>query len=240
MIHKFIAVCTIISVILLSCSKGDSTQPFTKLAFADSSETKPYLDSTNFGVYKGVIAGGAGYLKIYFYNGDTLLKAFVTVDSLSDTLYCTQNFAMGSPISLAQFSGRISSFAFGADTSGQAASVTALTITGRTNMVAQIAHESSAQIVYCYVCKYSGNEIGYFNFVKYGNKIAGVAKNNNGDTYKGDGTIAGNIFSVDLSGAFTDSQNFEGGIDAINKDNVSGTWIKSTTSSGAFSGVRVL
>ena len=238
MIKHFIFFLITISLFAVSCTKGDSSQPFAKLLFADTSETKPYLDSTNFGVYKGVLAGGKGHLKMYFQNGDTIVNAYLNIDSLSDTLTCLQHFTLGDRINYAIFTGRISSFIFSADTSGQVAKLENIFISGQGNLIGQVAHESTTNRVYCYEGVYSGDEQGNFNFIQYGNKVAAVAKSYTGETYKGVSIFSGNIFSINMPGSISATGTFEGGIDNVNKDHFSGTWVKSLSSSGILSGVR--
>jgi hypothetical protein len=232
----------IISVLLMTiifftaCTKND-TPALPKLNFTDTSETKAFLDTTNFGVYKGVLTGTTGRIKLYFNNGDTIKKAIITIDSLSDTLVCTQQFVIGQPVIAAFFQGRISSLTFTTDATGKNASLDNFIITNRINVFGVIAHESKTDLVYCYESKFTGSERGNFNFISYGNLTQGLAINALGQTFVGKGLLTGKIFKLVLNGPLNAQNIFQGGIEDT-KDYFSGSWIKSTNQSGVFSGTR--
>lgn len=228
-------------VILLhsSCSK-EKTAPLPDLGFADTSETKPWLDNTNFGVYKGVLTGTTGRIKIYFNNGDDVMKAYLWLDSLSDSLICIQPQVLGHPVLAAAFQGRISSFTFTTDEDGRNASLDNFIVQNRINVFGVIAHESTTQQVYCYESLFSGSLNGNFNFIRYGNFVQGLSRNNRNQTFIGKGLATGTAFRLDLNRPFSaiPLYNFQGGIDGSTGDYVSGTWSNPASESGIFNGQR--
>jgi hypothetical protein len=222
---------------LSSCTK-ENTPPLASLGFTDSTETKDSLDNTNFGIYKGVLTGTTGRIKFHFRNGDTIMKAVLTVDSLSDTLTCTETWVRGEPVIAAYFQGRISSLTFTTDATGENASIDNIIIRNRINVFGVIAHERSNEQVYCYETKFTGNQKGNFNFIKYGNLAQGLARNEGGDTYIGKGLVTGNIFKLNLNGPLGMVRIFQGGIEGITLDYISGSWIETSAMSGVFNGTR--
>lgn len=220
-----------------SCSK-ETTPPLPDLGFVDTSETKPWLDNTNFGVYKGVLTGNSGRIKIYFNNGDDVMKAYLRLDSLSDSLICTQPQVLGQPVIAAFFQGRISSFTFTSDEDGRNASLDNFIVQNRINVFGVIAHESTTQQVYCYESRFTGTTTGNFNFIRYGNLAQGISRNARGETFIGKGLATGTVFRLDLNGPLSAINNFQGGIEGSTGDYVSGSWSNSVSGSGIFSGQR--
>ena len=227
-----------LAIVLQSSCTKEATAPLPDLAFADTSETKPWLDNTNFGVYKGVLTGTSGRIKLYFNNGDDVMKAYLWLDSLSDSLICTQPQVIGQPVIAAFFQGRISSFTFTTDEDGRNASLDNFIVQNRINVFGVIAHESTTQQVYCYESRFSGTTTGNFNFIRYGNLAQGLSRNARGETFIGKGLATGTVFRLDLNGPLSAINNFQGGIEGSTGDYVSGSWSNSISGSGIFSGQR--
>ena len=213
--------------------------PLPKLNLGDTAETIASLDSTSFGVYKAVLAGNTGRMKIYINNGDTFVKATLWLDSLSDTLICLQTFTLGQPISNAVFTGRISGFSLSADAQGKNAVIENIFVAGHSNVAAVVAHENPDMPVYCYEAPFTGTEKGNFNFIRYGSNVAGVAVSNSGAVYSGTGLITGNVFLIQMNGASATTATFQGGLDNTH-DYYSGSWFIDTNTSGVFNGKRTL
>jgi len=224
---------------LVSCEK-ENTPRLAKLGLTDTSETKPYLDTTNFGIFKGVLTGTSGTIKITFNNGNNVMKAFIQLDSFQEELTCTQPYAVSELVVAALFEGSCSSFTFTVDANGENASIDNIFVAGRINVFGVIAHEKSNQVVHCYESKFTGSQQGRFNFIRYGNRAQGIARNNAGDTYVGKGLITGDIFKVNLYNSATQVRIFQGGIEGTG-DYFSGSWLEEDGSlSGVFNGVRTL
>lgn len=225
--------------LMASCNKGAINTPLPALNLADSAETIAELDSTSLGVYKGVLAGGMGRVKIYINNGDNQVKAYLAIDSLSDSLSCPQTFLPGNAITNATFTGRISSFNLSADYEGNNAVISNILVNNYPQVVGVIAHERSNRQVYCYEAPFTGSQSGHFNFIRYGTLVEAVAAAPNSFRYKGDGLITTNIFLINTTGGGADTVVFQGGIDAT-RDYFSGSWNRTSGSSGVFSGKRSL
>jgi hypothetical protein len=228
-----------VTVFLFACNKADTGMPLPKQNFADTAETIASLDSTSFGVYKAVLAGNTGRVKIYINNGDTIVKAYLSLDSLRDTLTCLQPFTPGQAISNAVFTGRISGFYLSADADGNNAVIENIIATGHSHAAGVVAHENSDRPVYCYEAPFTGTEKGNFNFIRYGSTVAGVAVSNSGRMYSGTGLITGNIFLIQMNGTSVTTATFQGGLDTTG-DYYSGSWVVDANMSGVFNGKRTL
>ncbi|MBI5371520.1 MAG: hypothetical protein HZA79_05780 [Sphingobacteriales bacterium] len=136
-----------------------------------SPETKPQYNNTSFGVYKGVVVGSTGTIVIRINNGDTIVKAYLSIGNNKDTLSANQPVIAGQPILDLDFTGRISSMTLSANADGSNAQVTSLTITGHPNAGALVVHENSTQQVLCYEGTFSGDLNGTICFVKVGTLI---------------------------------------------------------------------
>jgi len=239
MIKVFSILLFTVTVLFFACNKADTSIPLPKLNFADTSETNPSLDSTSFGVYKAVLAGNTGRVKIYINNGDTIVKAYLSLDSLSDTLACLQPLTQAQSIGNAFFTGRISSFTLSADADGNNAAIENIIVTGHSNVAGAVAHENSGLPVFCYEAPFTGTEKGNFNFIRYGSTVAGVAVGSNGAVYSGKGLLTGSVFSIQMNGPSATTATFQGGLNNT-LDYYSGSWVVDANNSGVFNGKRTL
>jgi hypothetical protein len=236
-------------VFLASCDKKDDGQE-TNTESTESTETTVEFDNSSFGLYKGVIVGSSGTLKIEINNGNSSAKAYLTIDGQSDVLTCSAVFTKGQAISNAAFTGAFSSFTFSVDADGANPVIENLSIEGHSGVVVAVIKETSNSVVAGYEGKYTGGNsaVGVLNIARNNNNFAGSAKGDDGFTAGLNGTIDGNgNFSGTshttfngLSVTLTYSGKFIG-------DNVSGTWKNSwqveeetRTNSGSFSGKKTL
>lgn len=201
-------------------------------------EAKAQYDNTAFGVYKGVMVGSTGIIKMLVNNGDNVVKAYIFIDDVTrDTLTCTTPFTSGQAITNAHFVGRISLMDFSAEANGANPSIVNISIVGHGDVVGVIIHETSTQQVYCYQGTYTGSESGNFDCIKFGSSVIGLAKSSFGDIYQGNGDVVNNSFSIVL-GSLSSGSTFGG---SFNGDNCSGNWENSTINySGSFTGKRTL
>ncbi len=149
-----------------SCSKSKNDPQPDNLP--TSSETKPQYNNTSFGVYKGVVLGSTGTIVLRINNGDTIVKAYLSISNTKDTLSTTQPLSAGQPIVNLLFTGRVSSLSFSANADGSNAVISNLNITGHPNAAAIIIHENSTQQVLCYEGTFSGGLTGNLCFIKFG------------------------------------------------------------------------
>jgi hypothetical protein len=206
--------------------------------FATSPETKPQYNNTAFGVYKGILVGSSGIIKLVINNGDSMVKAYIFLDNITkDTLTCTQKFTNGQAITNARFAGRISTMNFSVNADGTKPSIVNITIVGHSNISGQIIHETSVQQVYCYEGMYTGSEQGVFNCIRFGSSLIGLVKCSCGDIFSGNGQITDNAFSAVL-GNLSSGATFNG---SFGGDNCQGTWQNaSVNGKGEFKGKRTL
>lgn len=227
-------IATFIFVCFFACSKTkDAVLP--SLNIKDTTETLALLDSTSFGVYKGVVSVKGGSLKIVVNNGNSDQKAWLMADSLGDTLVCSDVLVAGEPLVNLLFTGRISRFLLSADDNGNEAVITDLSVSGIPSATAVVFHEKSTAPVQGYTASFTGSQRGEFNLAIQQNQLKAVA-GYNGAAMKGNGLLVGSILQVTTSGLFGNIQ-FQGSID-VTKDYYSGTW-NSGSQSGIFSGQRM-
>ncbi len=224
-------------------AESKRTDPVTVTVAAPagtSTETTAEYDNSNFGLYKGVIAGSSGTIRIEINNGNNIARATIVIDGVTDQLTSTASFTAGQAISGAVFSGNFSSFTFSVDADGGNPKVETITVQGHSNVIATVAKEKSDDVSLCYEGTSTGgqNHSGVFNVVRNKNTFSGVAKAVDGFTCY----ISGNISA---NGSFTGNSTttFNGLVVSVTYsgrfvgDQVSGTWNNSWNGgSGANSG----
>lgn len=224
---------------LLSCSKDKEP---SNLPISDNPEAKVAYDNNSFGVYKGVIIGSTGIIKLVINNGDNLVRAYITIDEhTKDTLTSTAPFTSGQAITNASFTGRISTMTFSVNANGTNPNIVSITIQGHSNVTGLLLKETSTQIVRCYEGTYTGHNSGgdtsdgIFNCATIGSSIIGIVRETaTGYTDVVNGGIAnGNITA---HGTVSTGATFSGTISTME---CKGTWINGTYS-GAWTGVRTL
>jgi hypothetical protein len=151
---------------LLACkkSKTDSTDN----TLPKEAETKSQFNNTSFGVYKGVIVGSSGTIVFRINNGDNIVKGYLSIDNVKDTLSTTQQLTAGQPIVNVNFVGRLSSMTLSANADGSNAEITNISIVGHNYVKAFLAHENSNLQIMCYEGKFTGDLTGIMNVVKIG------------------------------------------------------------------------
>lgn len=167
MLKNILYTALVIALVFPFCKKTGST-PQPPAGFPSSAETKPQYNNTSFGVYKGIVVGSAGTIIIRINNGDTLVKGYLNIDNLKDTLSTTRKLTAGQPIVNLNFNGRFSSLTMSADADGNNAQITNLVITGHPGARALIVHENSTQQLLCYGGTFTGDLNGTICFIKTG------------------------------------------------------------------------
>ena len=243
-----ITTCLAATLMFSTCnSKEDEPDPETEIT--TSTETTAEFDKSNFGLYKGVIAGSSGVIRIEINNGINKVEAYITVDRRMDLLMSASTFTSGQAIDNAVFTGSFSSFTFSVDADGKNPVITSINIEEHDNVLATVSKETSADVSSCYEGTATGgnNYKGVFNVVRNNNVYSTIIKGNDGSSY----LVNGNI---DSSGSFSGTSKTEfNGLDVtmtysgkFNGNNVTGTWQTSWTgeatgtNSGSFSGSKTL
>jgi hypothetical protein len=223
-------------LLIAGCNKKTADNNTTPVTYVG--ETKPQFDNTAFGVYKCIVVGSSGTIKLVINNGDNIVKAYLDMNDLKDTLTCSQQFTTGHAITNALFVGSRSSMTFSAGANGQDPSIVNIAIDGHTNVSGAIVHELSTQQVFCYEGTYSGGSSGTFNCIRFDVSIIGIGKDNSDpNTYQGNGTITDSTFSLSV-GTTSYGATFEGTFDA---NGCSGTLADAGSGhTGTFSGTRTL
>jgi hypothetical protein len=215
-----------------------------------STETTAEFDNSNFGLYKGVIAGSSGTVKIEIHNGDDDAKAVIEMGGESDELTTTATFTEGQAVTGAEFTGEHSSFTFGVGANGSNPQITNIVIEGHENVIASVSKEKSENVSVCYEGTSVGGmeHRGVFNIVRNNTSFSGVIKGEDGFVSGLTGTVNGNSFSGSSNGTQGDLNiklNYSG---TFNGNSVSGKWSNSwvdnqgnnRTNSGTFSGSKTL
>ncbi len=211
-----------------------------------STETTAEFDNTSFGLYKGVLAGSSGTIRIEINNGNNIARATIVMDGRVDQLTSSASFTAGQAIDGAQFTGTFSSFTFSVDADGGNPTIVTIAIEGHAKVVATVEKEKSGDVAVCYEgTSVGGNDHrGVFNVVRKNNTFSGVANAVDGFSCSVRGTVA-------ADGSFTGTSNttFNGLAVRVTYsgrfagDKVSGSWTTSWnangtgyTNSGTFSG----
>lgn len=224
---------------LSSCSKNNETSnPPT----SDSPEAKAAYDNNSFGVYKGVIVGSTGIVKLVINNGDNLIRAYITIDAhTKDTLTSTASFTSGQAIANASFVGRISTMKFSVNANGTNPNIVNITIQGHSNVTGLLVKETSTHAVSCYEGTYTGQNTGgdavsgIFNSVTIDTTIIGIVRETiTGYTDVVNGGIANG--SITAHGNVSTGATFSG---TISLTQCNGTWVNGTYS-GTWTGTKTL
>ncbi len=234
---------------MAACSNGENNN--NNADTGTSTETTAEFDESNFGLYKGVIAGSSGTVKIEIHNGNDIAEATITMDDETDELTCTETFTEGEAIVDAEFTGEHSSFTFSVGANGSNPVIENIAIVGHGTVIAQVSKEQSENVAVCYEGTSVGGQghEGVFNIVRNDRIFSGVIKAVDGFSC----TLHGNIES---NGSFTGSSlTVFNGLSVtvyysgrFNGDNVSGTWSNSWvnnngdlgSNSGSFAGSKTL
>lgn len=201
----------------------------------------PTFNNSNFGVYKGVIAGtGSGTIKLEIHNNANVAKAYIVIDNIiKDTLITTTAITQFDQIN-ADFVGRIASFNLYVGSTGSNPSINNFLINGYSDMKAQIIKELSTQQVKCFEGLYLGTDNGIFNLASRDTLVLGLVKSDGKlvqvTTSTGKATATNNTFSGKLS----NDTYFTG---TFNNNYVQGTFYNKSSFfdlSGTFKGIRTL
>lgn len=162
---------------MVSCKKSNDTTN------NNTTEALAVNDNSNAGIYKGVLVGSSGTVKIVLLNGNTTIKAYITFNGYNDTLTATTTAVAGSTITNLQFVGSMMAFNFSTSANGSNPSITNITYAGYPNPIrAIVAKQLSTQLVSCYEGSYTtltgGSDAGTFNCIIFGDRVIGLAHSN--------------------------------------------------------------
>jgi len=167
-----------------SCKKDDDDDndtDYTCTTCVDTPEALAANDASSAGIYKSVMLGSTGTVKISLYNGNTDVTAFVTFDNKSATFTTTDlsSWTPGQAISNAMFTGTIDgetvTVYFSVDANGANPTVTC-TIPGHT-VVVETYKEYSNALVKSFEGNYVGDDTGGLNIVMRGDDYTVIIPN---------------------------------------------------------------
>lgn len=220
--------------LFLSCSSSDED-----VNFATEPETKPEYDNTAFGVYKGIIMGMNGSLKIVINNGDNVAQAYIYQNNkITQTLTTTATFTLGENISDAEFSNGTTSFRFSVNANGTNPVINGYTYIGGDNPQAFAIHELSFAQILCYEGTFKGDDSGAFKCMVDRGVLQGyVLSNNDDECYQASAPVNNNSFNA-VFGSVSSGASFDGQITTVG---CAGNWNNETFGeSGTFRGKRTL
>jgi hypothetical protein len=159
--------------VISGCKKEDGTEEKKT-----STETTAAFDHSNFGLYKGIIVGSSGTVKIQINNGDNVVKADIVVDSKSDVATCSDALTGGQAIRNAVFTGASSSFTFSVDANGKNPSITNMVIEGHDDVAAIVFKETSDDAVAAYEGTLTGGlgARGIINITRNSNTFKAITR----------------------------------------------------------------
>lgn len=190
-------------------------------------------DSKSGGIYKGILVGSSGAIKIILQAGNPYVE--ITFDGESRTLTTADltGWESGNSISSAVFSMGDWSISFSVDANGDNPEVIP-TIPGHAAF-ASVQKETSTGLVKAFEGSYGGDASGIWNCVIRESTLTGIRKwEGNGESVSMSGSVNNNIIS---------GHNFSG---EVSGNRVSGIWNQDAIEgvvdalSGTFSGVRTM
>jgi len=231
---------------LNGCKKKEDEKPatpttpaYTCTTCTTTPEAKAANDNTSKGIYKGVIIGSSGTIKFDLANGDSTIKAYMTIDGTAVTLTAAVKWSAGASY-VSSFTGTMNgspvSITFSVNPDGTSPTVTASDIPGHPNATLEIAKETSAGLLKCYEGTYKNTTkgtSGTFNLLLSTSLKKWQARTReDGQTQasKVTGTFDNDKFSFDgVSGGAT-----------LSGDNIIDGTFKTDTENGTWEGKRTL
>jgi hypothetical protein len=190
--YLLIALLSVINVVMFSsCDKKDNPDPIVNNdpSFSNTPEATAVNDDKSGGVYKGVLTGSSGTVKIILQNGTA--SAIVIFDGVTKTLTTTSltDWTSGQAISNAKFTSGDWELIFSVNADGSNPQIS-VTIPEHTIQVA-IFKESSVEITRTFEGTYTREDISFpLNCVITGNKVKFPGLTSVG-------TLTGNDISLD-------------------------------------------
>lgn len=210
-------------------------------------ETTAEFDNSNFGLYKGILVGSSGTVKIELNNGNNVAKAYITIDNRTDELTSTDTFTNGVAIDNATFTGAFSTFTFSVDSDGENPVISDIQIEGHEDVLVAVLKQTSTNVASAHEGTTVGgnNHTGVLNFIRNDNTYFGISRGSDGITFSfrgdinNDGSVSGTSQTtyMGLKVTLTYSGKFD------SNSNISGTWTTSWdggTNGGTFSGKKTL
>lgn len=219
---------------------GDDENP---PAFPTAPEANAANDNSSKGIYKGVVIGSSGYVKVNIDNaGDGRISLTLSIDGTTTELATDAEYNSETGVFQGYFTGPFgsstASVGFFVASNGNEYGFFDVEIPGHPNVCLQVIKEKSNALIRCFNGTYTGAQSGILNFVLYENEWQALARGE-GETDCSllEGTINGNTLDCDcdFDGDGEDDIAFSG---TVNGNNLSGTY-SSSLGSGTWSATRV-
>lgn len=146
---------SIIGIFLTGCKKDKKIKEptFTCVNCKSKPDAKAEYNTSNKGIYKGVVVGSTGTIVIDIMNSGTVMKAVMVLDGVTVNFSSAGIWISGQPL-VADFTGTVNSttysFRFSVDATGGNASTSSLTIPGHPVISFQLIKETSENLIRCY------------------------------------------------------------------------------------------
>lgn len=223
----------LIGIFCIGCSSDSDSDNSNSLATTPSAKAE--FDSSNFGIYKGVIIGSTGVVTINIKN-DGNLKATLVIDGVSSTYTSTGEATLNQPINDLRFTNGSNTFDINVSANGNDIVVTASNIENHIGATFNIVKEYSTDLVKCYQGTYIGSkDNGVFNIIILDQDLYGLSRSN---IFEESETLFlnGDFIQNTISGTF-DGGSFSG---TASGNNISGTWQNASQETGTWTGQRTL
>lgn len=238
---KKLSLIAILFISLFSACKDDGPAPYTCTDCADQPEANAAYDNTGQGIYKGVVVGSTGTIKIDVANNGSSITAVLIIDGISVSLTGNGSYSTSSGFN-SSLSGSLDGgfvvIPFGVSTTGDV-TIGTPTIPGHSGVAIKVLKEKSTHLVEVFEGEFGGGDSGTFNLV--------MVRNSNGE---GEWVaIAKSDSNTFFTGEIGNNQLVGGNSDfvivgKVAGDNVSGDWeyvVNGTTAtSGKWVGKRTL
>jgi len=223
----------LIGIFCIGCSSDSDSGSGTSLATTPSAKVE--YDSSNFGIYKGVIIGSTGVITINIKN-DGNLKATLVIDGVTSTYTSTGEVTLNQPITNLRFTNGSNTFDINVSANGNDIVVTDSNIENHLGATFNIVKEYSTDLVKCYQGTYTGtDDNGVFNIIIIDQDLYGLSRSN---TFPESDTLFlnGDFIQNTISGTF-EGGTFSG---STSGNNISGTWQNLSQETGTWTGQRTL
>lgn len=199
-------------------------------SFVTTPEANPDNDTSGKGVYKGVLIGSSGFIKVNLDNlGDGVITLTLNLDGETYDLETEQTYNPDVGFQgyfTGAVTGGLATVGFYTNTTGTEFGFFGIEIPGHPDVSFILVKEKSSELVRCFEGTFSGSDSGIINFLVVGDEWKALARPNGGsadDEAELDGDLNGNtlVCDCDVDGDGTDDMEFTG---TINGNSMSGTW----------------
>jgi hypothetical protein len=194
------------ALIFTGCSKDDGAS--SGPALVNDAEANSNFNSSNFGIYKGVIADPGGVIIIDMKN-DGEIMAVARIDGHEYDFTTTQDATDGEAISAMTFTSGEMTFDFYVNADGSNAYIADAVFPGHNSTTIDLVKEYSDAQVTCFDGAYAGSGSGEIEFILQNSVVHGLTKaSGTPDVFPLDGVLDGNaVTGIFDNGEFTGTRN---------------------------------